>query len=126
VLDDVRNELVDIEQARSGYGVVIVGGAVDHAATDSLRAELRSQGDENLPAFDYGSEREAFERIWTPELQDAILAATQPYPMMMRHFLRARLFARLEERFATGECVAPAEIGPMLEAIREAELTVGR
>lgn len=126
VLEDVRNELVHPEQARAGYGVVVVGGEVDHAVTDKLRSELRSQRGENLPAFDYGPEREAFERIWTPELQDAILAATQDYPMMMRHFLRARLFARLEERFAAGEAVQPSDIGPMLDAIREAELTVGR
>jgi N-methylhydantoinase B len=79
-----------------------------------------------LPDFDFGPERDAFERIWTPELQDEILAETQDYPMMMRHFLRARLFAELERRFAAGERVESSEIGPMLDAIREAELTIGR
>jgi N-methylhydantoinase B len=126
VLEDVRNEFVSPEQACEGYGVVIVDGVVDQAATDALRAELRTKRGDSLPAFDFGSEREAFERIWTAELQDAILAETQDYPLMMRNFLRARLFAQLEARFAAGERVAPSEIGPMLDAIREAELTVGR
>jgi N-methylhydantoinase B len=126
VLDDVRNELVDVEQARDAYGVVFVDGAVDEAATDALRAELRAQRGDALPDFDFGPERDAFERTWTPELQDAILAETQDYPMMMRHFLRARLFAQLEACFEAGERVEPSEIGPMLDAIRAAELRVGR
>lgn len=45
VLNDVRNELVSVESARSDYGVVVDTAAwkVDDAATRRLRAELRAR-----------------------------------------------------------------------------------
>jgi N-methylhydantoinase B len=50
VLDDVLDEYVSVEGARRDYGVVLTGSledltlAVDRAATDALRAEMRSRG----------------------------------------------------------------------------------
>ena len=126
VLNDVRNELVHMESARIDYGVVIEDGRVDEAATEALRTELRAKRTGDLPEFDFGPERDAFELVWTPALQDAILAETMAFPTTMRHFLRARLFARLEERFATGDDVQPTEVSGMLDAIRDKELSVGR
>src|SRR6266566_4058225 len=47
VLEDVLDEYVSVEGARRGYGVVLTGSledltlAVDHAATERLRAEMR-------------------------------------------------------------------------------------
>jgi N-methylhydantoinase B len=38
---DVRNELVSVVAARADYGVVIEAGAVDRAATERLRDEMR-------------------------------------------------------------------------------------
>ncbi len=124
VLDDVIDELVTVESARDDYGVVIQAGVVDEAATSRLREDLRAQRGDHLAEFDYGPEREAFEQRWTPELQDAILAATMGYQTTMRNFLRSRLFQRLEQRFEAGDVVCPDEIVPMLDAIREQELTV--
>jgi N-methylhydantoinase B len=43
VLRDVRNELLSVARAASDYGVVIEGSAVDVAATERLRAELRQR-----------------------------------------------------------------------------------
>ena len=43
VLRDVRNELLSVARAASDYGVVIDAGAVDLAATERLRAELRAR-----------------------------------------------------------------------------------
>lgn len=43
VLRDVRNELLSVTRAASDYGVVIGAGAVDVAATERLRAELRQR-----------------------------------------------------------------------------------
>ncbi|HEX3724135.1 MAG TPA: hydantoinase B/oxoprolinase family protein [Nitrolancea sp.] len=126
VLNDVQNELVHLQSARDDYGVVINDGSVDEAATTALRAELHAQRTSQLPDFDYGPERDAFERVWTPALQDAILAETMAFPNTMRNFLRGRLFARLEERFAAGEDVQPSEVSGMLDEIREAELTIRR
>src|SRR6058998_1169326 len=48
VLEDVLDEYVSVEGARRGYGVVLTGSledltlAVDHAATERLRAEMRA------------------------------------------------------------------------------------
>lgn len=124
VLDDVLDELVSPEQAREQYGVVIAGGAVDEAATEECRARLRAERAE-LDTFDFGSEREAFEAQWTPALQDAILVATWDYPVMLRHFLRARLFAAIEARQAVGRPVAPGEVAGLVEEIKSGELHIG-
>jgi len=48
VLDDVLDEYVSVEGARRDYGVVLAGSleeltlAVDHVATERLRAEMRA------------------------------------------------------------------------------------
>lgn len=124
VLNDVLDDLVTVESARDEYGVVIESGSVDRAATERLRSERRAKCGQDLDEFDFGPEREAFERRWTPELQDAILDATMGYQTTMRNFLRTRLFERLTERFDRGETVRPNEIAPLIESIREQELTV--
>jgi N-methylhydantoinase B len=53
VLDDVNRGLVSVEGARR-YGVVIADGAVDAAATDTLRDELRQARGPDIPLFNYG------------------------------------------------------------------------
>lgn len=44
VLDDVLDGFVSAESARAQYGVVLSGAAVDAAATEALRAQLRATG----------------------------------------------------------------------------------
>jgi N-methylhydantoinase B len=125
VLHDVREGLVSLAHARRDYGVVIADDRVDQEATSALRAEMRqARGDQPLAAFDFGPERAAYEEIWTPALQDAILAATFDYPHRMRHFLRTRLFALLDARIARGEVITPDEIGTLVEEIQKRELTM--
>jgi N-methylhydantoinase B len=126
VLDDVLDELVSPESARDDYGVVIADGRVDAAATEQLRARLRAERGSTLPDVDFGPERAEYERRWTPELQDAILAATLAQPPTMRNFLRGRIFARIEERLAAGEAVQPDEVEPLLAAIHDQELAIRR
>lgn len=54
VARDVASDLVSAEAARAEYGVVLAdGGAVDEAATDALRTELRTKRGEPS-AFDFG------------------------------------------------------------------------
>ncbi len=124
VLDDVLDDLVSVESARDDYGVVIENQCIDKEATERLRAEMRDQRGDELPEFDFGPERDAYERRWTPELQDAILAATMGYQTMMRDFLRTRLFERLQQRFDAGDAVRPDEIEAIIAVIRDEELTV--
>jgi len=125
VLHDVREELVSRGRARSEYGVVIVDDCVDGDATAAARAQMRSEReDQPLAEFDFGPERVAYEKVWTPALQDAILAATIAYPHRLRHFLRMRLFALLDARIAAGEAIMPDEIGTLVAEIQQRELGV--
>ena len=124
VLDDVLDDLVTVESARDDYGVVIENQCIDEEATDRLRVQMRERRGDELPEFDFGPERDAYERRWTPELQDAILAATMGYQTMMRDFLRTRLFERLQQRFDAGDAVRPDEIEAIIAVIRDEELTV--
>ncbi len=82
----------------------------------------RARGDKPPAAFDFGPEREAYEAVWTPALQDAILAATFDYPHRLRHFLRGRLFAHLDARIAAGQVITPEEIVPLVAEIQHREL----
>jgi len=121
VLHDVHEGLVSRERARRDYGVVVMDEHVDAEATTRLRAQLRRERDDQAPAeFDFGLERLAYEKVWTPALQDAILAATFDYPDKLRHFLRMRLFTLLEERFAAGEEVQSDEIRALVADIQMA------
>jgi len=127
VVADVLDGLVSVERARDDYGVVVVDGACDEAASEGLRADRRaSRGEGPLPAFDLGPEREAFERVWTPAIQDAINAVTAGYPTRLRQFLRGRLFARLEGILEAGEEIEAADVAPLLAEIEDRELAIGR
>ncbi|RMF85597.1 MAG: hydantoinase B/oxoprolinase family protein, partial [Nitrospinota bacterium] len=68
VLKDVEDEFITREAAESEYGVVIRNGRVDQAQTEALRHRLQTS--RILKPFDYGSEREEYEWLWPPEVQD--------------------------------------------------------
>jgi N-methylhydantoinase B len=58
VAKEITQGLVTVAGAR-GYGVVIVDGAVDEAATAALREEMRrARGGDDLPVFNYGPDIE--------------------------------------------------------------------
>jgi len=68
VLNDVRCGYVSAEGARRDYGVAIVDGAIDEAATAKLRAAPRPEPGER--DFDFGAERE----IWESVFDDATMS----------------------------------------------------
>jgi N-methylhydantoinase B len=53
VLDDVNRNLATVEGAKA-YGVVIVDGAIDEAATTALRGKLVAERGDDIPTFNYG------------------------------------------------------------------------
>jgi N-methylhydantoinase B len=53
VLADVNRKLATVEGAQD-YGVVIKEGAVDEAATEELRADMREARGEEIPTFNFG------------------------------------------------------------------------
>lgn len=58
VLADVASGLVSLEMAREGYGVVIVDGEVDEAATKDAREVMAAKPNTVAGLFDFGGELE--------------------------------------------------------------------
>ena len=76
VLVDVLDEFISHDHAEQVYGVVITDeGTVDADATAALRRHHRPDGD--VPDFDFGPEREAFEETFPTDVHDQFLQA--PY-----------------------------------------------
>ncbi len=95
VLTDVRRGFVSIAAAEADYGVKIVNGAVDQMATARLRMEMQS--DSHNQHFDLGPVRRAFEAVWTEANYDALTEILGKVPVHWRHFIKTRLFERIDE-----------------------------
>jgi N-methylhydantoinase B len=96
VLDDVLDGYVSPEAALRDYGVVVLDGAVDEAATAATRAGMAaSRGP--APAFDMGPER----RAWDAVFDDAAMLALNGLLM------RLGSHARSERRREIFEAVVP-------------------
>lgn len=89
VLRDVTCGYVSQEAAETDYGVVIRDGAVDAAATETLRG--RRRGNAPHRHFGFGPEREAFERVWDKDAYAALTAILVELPIHWRHFVKRRL-----------------------------------
>jgi N-methylhydantoinase B len=94
VLADVAAGLIDPAQAEADYGVIIVDGSIDRAATDACRASMSSS---EIPVS-FGPEREAYEERWTSELSAHFRAAFEAVPSRMRPPLVTRARRLLDER----------------------------
>ena len=92
---DVRRGFVSLEGAARAYGVVLREGAVDAGATEARRAALAA--DQPSGFYDYGSEREAFEAVWTRANYDALTEILAPLPTHWRFFVKQRIFALFED-----------------------------
>ncbi|MCC7428061.1 MAG: hydantoinase B/oxoprolinase family protein [Alphaproteobacteria bacterium] len=90
VLEDVERGYVSVAAAAAEYGVIIRDGAVDEAATKAQRAGLHAHTSDGH--FDLGPEREAFERIWSPEAYAALADIIGRLPVHWRFFVKTRLF----------------------------------
>ncbi len=90
---DVRRGYVSADKAREDYGVVIVDGAVDAAATASLRKERKAESQKGEPAiFDYGAARDAHEAIWTEKSYATLTKLLAAQPVHWRFYLKHRVF----------------------------------
>jgi N-methylhydantoinase B len=90
VLDDVHRGLVSVKQAKTDYGVVIVGERVDAAATEKLRA---SQSHRRIRSpFDFGPEREAWEQVFDDESMCEFVDRLLELPSALRWETRKRIF----------------------------------
>jgi N-methylhydantoinase B len=88
VLRDVRSGRVTLAGAARDYGVSIIDGAVDVAATARLRANRQPAG-----MFALGAARIAHERRWDTAAYAAMLAALATLPVSWRAPMKKLLFA---------------------------------
>ena len=107
---DVRRGLVSVETARTHYGVDIVDGRVDTAATRALRG---SRPPHRTP-FVFGPERDAFEAVWTDELQVALNRSLMRYSPGMRNYLKQRTMAEVDAQVRARRATSPAEIADLV------------
>ncbi len=87
VLRDVTAGFVSPERAFADYGVAVVDGRVDRAATDAQRASrpLRTEG------FGFGRERLAWEAVFDDAVMQDLQARLMRFPATMRVRLRRRV-----------------------------------
>ncbi|NIF21809.1 hydantoinase B/oxoprolinase family protein [Candidatus Pantoea multigeneris] len=109
VLQDVRCGFITVGAAREQYGVVIIDGQVDEAASTALRAEMPARQGH----FDKGTAREAFEALWTPQRYEHLTAFLAAAPVSWRHYLKTQVFQAVE---ASGE---EANVSKIFRTLRE-------
>ncbi len=91
---DVRRGLVTSLSAERDYGVALIEGLVDQAATEALRAAPRAIS--NSEFFDYGDGRRQFETVWTSKNYAALTERLASLPVHWRFFFKHRIFEALE------------------------------
>lgn len=104
VRHDVRCGFLSAAAAREQYGVAIVEGEVDQAATAQLRAAMLQQAETH---FHHGEARQQFEARWTPERYHLLTAFLADAPVSWRHFLKTQVFRAVEQ---AGEAADMAQI----------------
>ncbi len=95
---DVRAGALTVEQARQQYGVVVIDGHVDQAATAAARAAMPPPA-EGL--FDFGPGRLALEQRWPPALQDATIHLIETVPPSVRDWCKHRIYDLIQVVAAT-------------------------
>ncbi len=104
VLADVEQGYVSAAAAAAEYGVVIRVGAIDAAATEAKRREMRAR--QSNAHFHFGPEREAFEVVWTRENYDALTAILSSLPVHWRFFVKTKIFERMKTAPAVRDAFA--------------------
>lgn len=113
VLEDVRRNVVSPAHALEAYGVAIADGVVDEAATAELRSDARpvpQASPEDAGYFDFGPEREAHERVWSPAMYAALAAILAELPPATRPHARQAIVAAVNAELETADPDALAAI----------------
>ena len=108
VLQDLERGAISPAAAEADYGVLIVDGVIDEAATDRLR---RGAGEEPGPIIVHGAARKAFETLWTAERYACLTAFLSEVPVEWRYFLKHKVFSAV-----AAQCDG-AEVPRRMEAI---------
>lgn len=94
VARDVARGYVSAEAAERDYGVIIRDHKVDEPAT----AALRKSGKSPTAHFQFGPERDGYEKIWTSEAYDLLTTILASLPIHWRFFAKTEIFRRMEGR----------------------------
>jgi N-methylhydantoinase B len=89
VVYDVKQGLVSAQAAEKDYGVIIKDDKVDYEETKKLREEMMKSYE--YKEFDFGSYREQYERVWTPELYDELIKILYSLPTDYRNYIKWKL-----------------------------------
>ena len=116
VLSDVRRGFASVAAAERDYGVAIVDGAIDAART----AMLRTRRPNIAPTFDFGSEREIWEAVFTDARMRALNHHLYSLPKALRHEVRIQVF----ERAVPG--IGAPERPPLTELVPDPTLAAAR
>ena len=115
VESDVRRGLVSADAARDSYGVVLRAGRVDGEATRARRGGREP----SRAAFSFGPERDAFEAVWSDEMQTALNRELMEYPLALRNYLKQRTMSEVDRRAAEAGAPPPAELAGVVRGIFE-------
>ncbi|HLN12350.1 MAG TPA: hydantoinase B/oxoprolinase family protein [bacterium] len=119
VAADVRRGVLSANSAAREYDVVLRSDAtVDDAATQTRRAARRAARGP-LRDFDFGPEREEYERVWSDTLVTGLVRALDPYPPKMRTLLRERVCRAIDAETAAGRPVTVDDLARLLGGILE-------
>jgi N-methylhydantoinase B len=120
VLKDVDDGFVSAEEAAAAYGVILIDGAIDEAATKSWRAQLRAERLQGLREFVLGDERMAYEIRIPVRLQDRTYTALREFPVTSRLYLRDRVYDALNGTTARlSDAALDRKIADVLQADTE-------
>ncbi|WP_454692432.1 hydantoinase B/oxoprolinase family protein [Achromobacter aloeverae] len=103
VRQDVARGFISRTSAREDYGVVLGPDlAVDHAATETLRA---SRIREPVPAatFGHSASRVEYEKVWTHARYAALTALLAQLPVSWRYFIKHQIFRAVGNAPPAGE-----------------------
>lgn len=124
VAEDLGNGFISPETALNAYGVVTeADGKVDAARTRALRARAAEErGWREPPAFSFGPAREGYHARWPAELHDAVVAATNDLPTLLRQLSHQRLTAEIDRRKAAGQRVTAEDVAQIMIELRQAPM----
>ncbi|MBT6314002.1 MAG: hydantoin utilization protein B, partial [Alphaproteobacteria bacterium] len=117
VLLDVQRGWATLDHARETYGVVIIDGAVDLAATETERAARACAPAEGF--YDLGPERTAFEKVWTDANYEALTEQLAMLPVHWRYYAKHRIFAAIDAMPADARTGDGSDVRQVFDAIVE-------
>jgi N-methylhydantoinase B len=96
---DVVEAFITPAKALEDYGVAVVDGKVDVAATEAARD--RRANIHGSEAFAFGAKRAEIEAKWPGDARSALAKAVRRVPATLRHQAKADLALRVEKRGGT-------------------------